>query len=132
MEILDPVSRKWSPLPSMMHDEPVHCVVLSNGYFAVLSKSFFDSYNVSDGTWERLESSGMLGDVSSVCRVGAFTILAICSHEARVYDERLRRWLPLPLQIRRQWGAEVGLQIEKRGEPFLACLVATTAVSMTR
>ena len=130
MEILDPLSRQWRPLPSMTHDEPVCGIVLSNGQFAVLSKSFFDSFNANNGTWERLESSGMRGDVSSVCRVGASAILAICSREARVYDERLRRWLPLPLQTRRQWGAEVGLQIENRGEPFMACLVATKAISM--
>ncbi len=130
MEVLDPVSKTWSILPSMMHDETGCGFVLSNGHFAVLSKSFFDSYDVSAGTWERLESSGMQGEVSSVCRVGSHLILAICNKEAKVYDELLGHWLQLPLQKQSILGAEVGLRLENRGEPFFVSLVATKAVSI--
>jgi hypothetical protein len=103
-------------------------IVLSNGHFAVPTKSFFDCYNVSNGTWERLESAQMEGAISSVVRIGAFTILAISLKEAKVSDERLQRWSPLPLKIQDQWAG--GVLVESNGGSFSAYLANMTAVSL--
>ncbi len=95
MEILDPLSGMWSSLPNMMHDEQGYGITLSSGNFGVLSKSFLDCFDSSDGTWQRLEGAGM-DEISSVVRVSAHVILAVGDKYSKAYDERFKRWVTVP------------------------------------
>ena len=128
MEVLDPETKTWTVLPGVLHDEleTGRGIVLSNGQFSVLTQRHFCSYNMSDGTWEQLESPGMKSEVSSVVRVGAFTILAISCAEAKVYYERVRRWFSLPFR-KVLWG---GILVRDKGDSFSVFLANTIAISI--